>query len=164
MDITELERRLQEPFGNILLRSAKESDVTLINEFFDSLDGESRALFNRRDYNRRGILRWCQNGDSTREYWLAEQDGRMAGYVFFLDFTTSIPQLGIAVRVDLAGRPLGRQLVGFATSRAKDAGKGGIQLTTHVANVRAQSLYEAMGFTMVGTCKNGSEFFYLLRF
>jgi GNAT superfamily N-acetyltransferase len=88
----------------------------------------------------------------------------MAGYVFFLDFNTSIPQLGLAVRDDLAGKGLGGYLVDFAIDAVKKAGKGGIQLTTHVANLRAQALYEKKGFVLVGPTKNGTEFFYLLRF
>ena len=96
--------------------------------------------------------------------FVAELDGKMIGYLFFLDFNTSIPALGLAIRDELRGRHLGRALVDFAIRTAKESGKGGIQLTTHVANVRGQSLYETMGFTLVGPCKNGTEFFYLYRF
>ena len=52
----------------------------------------------------------------------------------------------------------------FAEDMARKAGKGGIQLTTHVANLRAQALYEKMGFTLIGPTKNGTEFFYLYRY
>ena len=150
--------------NEITLREIRAGDEALINDFFDCRGGESRSLFNRRDYNRRGVLKFCARPDPTRRYFMAEYEGKMAGYVFFLDFDTTIPQLGVAVRDDLQGKHLGRCLVDFARQTAKTAGKGGIQLTTHVANLRAQTLYEAMGFTLVGTTKNGTEFFYLLRF
>ena len=52
----------------------------------------------------------------------------------------------------------------LAKDMAKDEGKGGIQLTTHVANLRAQTLYESAGFVCKGVCKNGTELFYLLNF
>lgn len=148
----------------INLREVCESDAELIGEFFDAMGAESRAVFNRRDYNRRGVLKYCQRPDATRKYWIAELDGKMAGYVFFLDWNTSVPALGIAVRDELQGQHLGRELVAFAQRMAKEAGKGGIQLTTHVANLRAQVLYENMGFSCMGVCKNGTELFYLFRY
>ena len=139
-------------------------DEPLIEDFFNLLDPHSTALFNRRNYNKRGVLRFCANPDPHRRYWMAELDGKMAGYVFFLDFHTSIPELGVAVRSELQGNGLGRHLVEFAINTAAECGKGGIQLTTHVANLRAQTLYEALGFMCMGSCKNGCELFYLYRF
>lgn len=146
------------------IREITASDEALISEFFDAMGGESRALFNRRDYNRRGVLKYCQKPDSARRYYIATLDGRMAGYVFFLDYDTSVPTLGVAVRDDLRGLHLGRQLVVFAQEMALSDGKGGIILTTHTANLRAQSLYETMGFVCMGLCKNGTELLYLYRY
>ena len=151
-------------FNKAELRLAKSGDEPIINEFFDAMGGETRALFNRRDFNRRGVLKYCANPDKTRRYWLLVFEGRMIGYVFFLDWNTSVPTLGLAVRDEYRGMHLGRELVSFAKQTVKEAGKGGIQLTTHVANIRAQALYEAEGFTCMGLCKNGAELFYLFRF
>jgi ribosomal protein S18 acetylase RimI-like enzyme len=149
---------------NLTLREVRSGDEDLINEFFDSMGGESRALFNRRNFNQRGVLKYCAKPDTTRKYWLAESNGKMLGYVFFLDWNTSIPALGIAVRDELRGLHLGRFLVEYAQKTAKESGKGGIQLTTHVANLRGQALYENMGFQCMGICKNGTELFYLYRY
>ena len=151
-------------FDELEIREIRMGDEPLINEFFDAMGGESRALFNRRDFNRRGVLKFCARPDKTRRYWLAERDGVMIGYVFFLDFNSSIPSLGIAVRDEYHGMGIGHRLILFAKERIKEAGKGGIQLTTHLANIRAQSLYESEGFACMGQCKNGSELFYLFRF
>ena len=149
----------------VTLRPIVEGDEGKISEFFDCMGPESRALFNRRDYNRRGVLKFCAKGDATRRYFMAlGEDGRMAGYVFFLAFDTSIPELGLALRDDLQGQGLGRYLVEYAIEYAKAEGKGGLLLTTHVANLRAQCLYESSGFACRGLCKNGTELFYLLRF
>lgn len=145
-------------------REAVKGDEAMIDAFFDAMGGESRALFNRRGYNQRGLIKYCERPDKTRRYWIAEAEGEMVGYVFFLDYNTSVPELGLAVREDLRGIHLGRELVAFAQNFAKDAGKGGIMLTTHVANVRAQALYEHMGFRCMGLCKNGTELFYLFRY
>ena len=151
-------------FEDLEIREVCEGDEGLINEFFDAMGGESRALFNRRDFNRRGILKFCARPDKTRRYWLALYNGMMIGYVFFLDFNSSIPSLGIALRDEYRGMHLGRGLIGFAKNVIKESGKGGIQLTTHLANIRGQTLYEAEGFVCMGQCKNGSELFYLFRF
>ena len=148
----------------IKIRDMVSGDEGLVNEFFDAMGPESRAFFNRTDYNRNGALRYCKNPDSTRRFWIAEYEGKMAGYVFFLEYNTSIPVLGIAVRDDLKGLHLGTTLINFAINHIKEAGKGGIQLTTVFANVRAQMLYEKMGFKCMGQYKNGQEFFYLYRF
>ena len=146
------------------MREIHPGDEDLVNEFFDALDPVAQALFNRRNYNRRGVLRFCANPDPHKRYWMAELDGKMAGYVFFLDWHTSIPTMGVAVRSDIQGKGLGTHLVTFAQNTAKEAQKGGIQLTTHVANLRGQSLYDAMGFVCMGSCKSGTELFYLYRF
>lgn len=149
----------------LTLRPIGAGDEEMLNRFFDQMGAESRSLFNRRDYNRRGVLKFCAKGDSTRRYVAAiQEDGEMAGYVFFLDAQTSIPELGIAVRDDLQGRGIGGYLMEYAIDLAKAEGKGGLLLTTHTANLRAQTLYESCGFVCRGLCKNGTELFYLLRF
>lgn len=154
----------KEMLDKISFSEVKACDEERIAEFFDAMGAESRALFNRRDYNRRGVLKFCARPDATRRYWIAELDGIMAGYVFFLDWNSSIPSLGLAVRDDLRGKHIGRALVAFAQRTAREAGKGGIQLTTHTANLRGQVLYENMGFECMGLCKNGTELFYLYRY
>ena len=148
----------------VSIREIQPEDVSLVQDFFDCMGKESRSVFNRRDYNQKGVLRFCAHPDPTRRYWMAELEEKMAGYVFFLDWNTSIPALGIAVRDEWQGMGLGKRLLLFALEMAKDEGKGGIQLTTHVANLRAQVLYESVGFSCMGSCKNGTELFYLFRY
>ena len=146
------------------LREAKSGDEALIDVFFDRMGGETRAVFNRGDYNRNGLLKFCRKGDSTRKYWLLVDGNEMLGYVFFLDWNLKIPTLGVAVRDDLRGQKLGRSLCEAAIEEAKKSGKGGILLTTHTANVRAQTLYEALGFRCLGIARNCTELLYLLNF
>ena len=145
----------------LVLREAGADDEKIIGEFFDAMGAESRSLFNRRDFNRRGVLKSCAHADENRRYVIALLDGKMAGYYFFLDWNTGIPELGLAVRDDLRGMGIGTYLLSLAKDEASNAGKGGLQLTTHVANLRAQTLYESAGFVNKGLCKNGSELFYL---
>ena len=147
----------------IFIRPIVPGDEDLINEFFDSMGGESRAFFNRFGGNQKGTLNYCANPTDDRRYWMAELDGKMAGYVFLWDCNTSLPWLGIAVREDLKGRHLGRRLIAYAQDYARDEGKGGLQLTTSLANIRGQVLYETMGFKRMGIHPSG-EWFYLFRF
>ena len=149
---------------SLAVREITCDDTKKISDFFDKMGAESRSVFNRRDYNRRGVLKFIAKPDGTRRYYAAELDGEIAAYFFFLDYDSSIPELGIAVRDDLAGKGIGTYLISLAKDMAKSECKGGIQLTTHVANLRAQTLYESAGFVCKGVCKNGTELFYLLNF
>lgn len=146
------------------LREACAGDEALVNAFFDQMGGETRAVFNRGDYNRNGLLKFCRKGDKTRRYWLLVDEGEMLGYVFFLDWNMKIPTLGVAVRDDLRGKRLGRALCEAAIEEARVCGKGGVLLTTHTANVRAQTLYESLGFRCMGIARNCTELLYLLNF
>ena len=148
---------------DVRIRPMVAEDEELINEFFDSMGGEARAFFNRFGGNQRNTLHCVKNPEENRRYWMAELDGKMAGYVFLWDLHTSIPWLGLAVREDLKGKRLGRRLIAHAQSYIRDTGKGGIQLTTHLANIRGQVLYETMGFQRVGIHGASGEFYYLWR-
>ena len=149
----------------ICFRALTFEDTALVNEFFDAMGGESRALYNRTDYQRTRALKYCnRQNDPTRRYWMAEQDGKMLGFVFLTDWDTTIPALGIGVRDDLKGKHLGSRLMDLAIDEVKRAGKGGIRLTTHIANLRGQMLYEKKGFKCMGQYTNGLEVFYLLWF
>ncbi len=139
-------------------------DEQIINTFFDNMGGESRAMFNRRDYNRRRALKYCSKPDPSRLYFGVFQDGNLIGIVFFLDFDTAVPELGLAILDSLSGQGLGTEIAEFAIQTAEKSGCGGIFLTTHTANVRAQALYEKLGFKLIGPCKDGAELAYILRF
>lgn len=164
MNATETKTNANKACEGIVLREMRTEDENLVKEFFDSMGGESRALFNRRDYNRRRALKHCADPNPQSRYWIATLDEKMAGYVFFADWNTTIPELGIAVREDLWGMHLGSRLMDHAIDEAKKAGKGGIRLTTHMANLRGQMLYEKKGFQLMGQYKNAVELFYLLWF
>ena len=150
---------------DITMRPIVPGDEEKINEFFSVMGPESTAFFNRNRGNQRAALDFCQKQDTERRiYWMAELDGKMAGMVFLWDLHTTIPWLGIAVREELKGRHLGRKLIKFAQDYALENGKGGIQLTTGLANARGQQLYEAMGFHRIGIHGAAGEWYYLFRF
>ncbi len=146
------------------IRPVTADDEALIDEFFSVMGGESRAFFNRHDGNHQSAIDFCRNPGNKRQYFLAEADGIMIGLVFLWDLNTSIPWLGIAVREEMKGKHIGRKLIAYAQEYAKEHGKGGIQLTTHIANLRGQSLYETMGFRRMGIHGPSGEFYYLFRY
>lgn len=149
----------------VIIRPMTAGDVGIVNEFFDAMGADARALFNRTDYQRKWALKYCANPNrSTHRYWVAELEGKMAGFVFLSEWNTTIPSLGIGVRDDLWGLHLGSRLMDRAIEEVKLAGKGGIRLTTHVANLRGQMLYEKKGFKCMGQYTNGLEVLYLLWF
>jgi len=146
------------------IRPILPGDEALIDDFFAVMGDESRAFFNRHDGNHQGTLDYCRNPEENCQYFLAEADGVMIGLVFLWDLHTSIPWLGIAVRENMRGKHIGRKLIAFAQDYAREHGKGGIQLTTHIANLRGQSLYETMGFRRMGIYGPNGEFYYLFRY
>ena len=146
------------------IRLLTKDDIPTLNEFFSAMGGESRAFFNRHDGNRKMVLDYLDNQPKEMIYWIAEIDNVMAGMLFLWDLDTSIPWLGIAVREEMRGKHIGRELIAYAQDYARENGMGGIQLTTHVANLRGQTLYEAMGFRKLGFYGSTGEFYYLYRF
>lgn len=154
-----MERLLEE----IKIRKFEPDDQKLVIEFFDQMGGETRAFFNRNGGNRKTAMRFFEEAPQNTVYFLAEHQKKMVGYVFLWDMDTAIPWLGIAVSDAFKGMHLGRKLMGFAEGYARQEGKGGILLTTHVANFRAQALYERSGYCQMGRHTSG-ELLYLLRF
>ena len=148
---------------SMIIRDFTPSDKAMVEEFFDQMGGETRALFNRDDGNRHNAMNYFKGNVKNIKYCLAEYEGRMTGYVFMWDINTMVPWLGIAVREEFKGRHLGRRLISHMADYAKENGKGGIMLTTHIINLAAQSLYERMGFKCLGM-QTGSEALYFLRF
>lgn len=149
---------------DIAIRPFASADRQLVTDFFDQMGGETRAFFNRDDGNRHTAMQFFDGaGAQDTVRFLAEAQGRMAGYVFLWDMNKGVPWLGIAVAEDWKGRHLGRRLIEHAHAYARAAGKGGVLLTTGVANLRGQGLYERMGYERLGTHTSG-EYLYLVRF
>ena len=149
----------------ILIRPFEMSDRALVASFATQMGGETRAFFDRNGGNSNAALGFFEGRDENRHVmrWLALADGVMVGYVFLWDLDRTIPWLGICVAEDFKGRHLGRLLMQTAEAHARSCGMGGILLTTHLANIRGQGLYERCGYERMGVHESG-EVLYLLRF
>jgi len=149
--------------GKLETRTFEMRDRETVEAFFGQMGGETRALFDRAHGNMDNALRFFEGKDRHVVRWLVLDQGRMVGYVFLWDLDMGIPWLGIGVAEDYKGRHLGRHLMETAQEYARSLGKGGILLTTHVANIRGQGLYEHCGYERMGMHSSG-ETLYLLRF
>ena len=151
-------------YDTIHIREIRADDTEKVNAFFDAMGPESSAFFNRFHGNQNYLLQYMGAPGKDKRFWMAEENGEMLGYVFCFEWDTSIPWLGIAVREDQKGHHLGRRLIAYAQQQVREAGKGGLQLTTHQANLRGQILYETMGFRRIGTHGASGEVYYLFAF
>lgn len=149
--------------NELTVRPFASDDRMRVEAFFDQMGGETRAFFDRAGGNRNGALGFFDGKDQNAVRWLALDQERMVGYVFLWDLDTGVPWLGIGVAEDCKGKHLGRRLMDTARDHAMSCGKGGILLTTHVANIRGQGLYEYCGYERMGMHASG-EVLYLLRF
>ena len=149
----------------LTIRPFELGDSAMVTEFFDQMGGETRALFNRGDGNRRSAMGYFDglDGDGIVRFAAVDPEGKMAGYVFLWDVGKLVPWLGIAVREEWKGRRLGGALLEHAAGWARARGCGGILLTTAQGNLRGQALYERCGFERLGIHSSG-EVLYLLRF
>ena len=153
--------------SDIVIRPLVPEDRGIIDAFYVQMSAETRALFNPKNHNRRRTHRYLDGKIPNAEEFIAvirhDRTETVAGYCFLWDCNLAIPWLGIAVSEQWKGKGLGQHLISFLIDHVKEAGGGGILLTTHVTNTRAQALYEKMGFTFIGVHTSG-EMLFLLRF
>ncbi len=147
---------------NFEIRQFQTGDLEKVNTFFDSITGDGRVFFNRNDGSRRGALTFFNEDDSKFIRWMMLDGDKMIGYVFLWSIDKSVVWLGIALADGYKGKGLGGTLLSFAKEWAIENGKGAIMLTTHIANLRAQALYERVGYERLGIHDSG-EIMYILR-
>lgn len=147
----------------VVIREFRQDDKALVGAFFDQMGGETRAFFDVNGGNRAAAMKFFDGTEKTAAFFLADHGGKMVGYVALWNTDNFIPWLGIAVSEEFKGHGLGGRLLAFAENFARGVGMGGILLTTHVANIRAQALYKRCGYVHMGMHTSG-ELLFLLRF
>jgi Acetyltransferases len=153
--------------ADYIIRSFEPGDRERVNNFFDRLGPEGKGFFNRGDGNRIGAMQYFDGNSgevNCRRFMAVTDDGVMDGYVFLWAMDKKIPWLGLAISETAKGHGLGRRLLEYAKSYCNELGKGGILLTTHVANLRGQQLYENVGFERLGANNCYTEVQYLYTF
>ena len=147
------------------IRLLTPADKKRVYNFFRSIGAEAENFFNREKGNEIFLNEFLDGAHRDRIYWAAvenTEEGEIAGIVFLWSKDTKVPWLGICVNEKWKGKHLGRRLMSTANDWAKKEGAGGILLTVFMDNIRAQSLYERMGYERIGTC--GEEYVYILAF
>ena len=154
-----------ENFERLVIRNLTGDDRELVEAFFAQMGEESASFFNVDRGNERTALDYVDGKLPNHLYFVAmdETDPTPAGIAFLWDKDTRIPWFGIAVAEKHKGKHLGRRLIAAVRDYCAEKGCGGILLTTHQNNLRAQRLYEHCGFVRIGVHTNG-ELLYLLRF
>ena len=147
------------------IRLMEMGDQDRMEQFFAQMGTHARMFFNRSNGNRNWCFRFFEGTDKQAIIrWVAVEDDEVVGYVFLWDTDTMIPWLGIATAEKMRGKHLGKKLMAHAEAWARKNGKGGILLTTHMANVYAQVLYESSGYKRIGVHSESNELLYLNRF
>jgi ribosomal-protein-alanine N-acetyltransferase len=82
--------------------------------------------------------------------FLAESEGRIAGYILFWLLPGEIDIHNIAVHKDFRRRGLGRRLLENVIMEGRNRASARITLEVRKSNTVAQKLYESLGFTVSG--------------
>lgn len=144
------------------IRLFEKTDEALVEEFYRQMGTETRAFFNPSGYNYNRSMRFFREEPQKGIlHWMAVSEGKMAGYIFLWDVRDGVVWMGIAVAEAFKGRKLGEKLIRHAQDWCREHNKGGIMLTTHPANIRAQLLYRKCGFQFMGVSDNRGEYLYL---
>ncbi len=83
--------------------------------------------------------------------WLvAEEDGRVVGYVGSQTVMDEADMMNLAVEPSLRRKGIARQLVEALLERLRQQGAVSLTLEVRASNEAAIALYESMGFTAIG--------------
>ena len=151
------------------LRPLTSADAQKMIDFFSSFSEQTRIFFTPHDITPDGLRKLTaevdQHQDARRFILSLEEAGEeiMIGYVFFWDWDKLIPWFGIGLRDAYHGMGFGSLMMEFAIDLARRNGKGGILLTTHKPNVKAQALYKKYAYEFLGDHVSG-EYMLILRF
>jgi N-acetylglutamate synthase-like GNAT family acetyltransferase len=77
--------------------------------------------------------------------WVAEVEGRVAGFAVIVDETDATLLENVAVHPDSQGSGVGRQLMAIAEDHARAAGNVGVRLYTHSTMRENTALLLALG-------------------
>jgi len=138
-------------------------DRELVNDFFTRLGAEGNLLFNPKNCNYNLMNKFFDGQTQWLRPYMAEEEGVMVGIMFLSFMNTTIPSLGIAIVEGYKGKGLGTRLMKHAEAVVRKCGKGGIRLSTHIANLRGQNLYSKMNYELIGRTRE-DQLLYLRRF
>jgi ribosomal protein S18 acetylase RimI-like enzyme len=142
------------PFEPIVFRRVAPEDRDAIFQYFESMSEATKAIFLGAPFNYEEATRLTDDElkNETVRKFLVRVSGSEAvvGMVWFWAWDRKVPWFGISITDAYQGKGLGGKMMEFAIGEAKQAGKGGILLTTAKSNLRGQALYKRYGYEIIG--------------
>ena len=130
-------------------------EISLMTEAdVDGMHAIEEATF-ATPWSRKSIEAELTNG--CARYLVARAEGEVVGYAGMWLVIDEAHITNVAVRADMRGQGLGRQLMGRLIQLAADSGMIWMTLEVRRSNKAAQNLYRSFGFIDVGYRKRYSE-------
>ena len=141
-------KQAETPAGTVLIRRMRMADL-------DEVTAIEQATF-ARPWSRESFRQELERNVAAR-YLVAEKDGQVVGYAGAWIILDESHITNIAVREDLRELGIGRKLTGALMQYISNLGAAYATLEVRVSNMRAQHLYESLGFIRVGKRKKYYE-------
>ena len=152
---------------SIHIRKATEHDLNSIEQLYDDLNDHLAAHINYPGWRKGSypLRSDAEEGLVNGTLYVAETEGKIAGTVMYLhtqdpayqtahwQLPFDIPVLTLhilAIHPDYQGKGVGRALMDYAETLAKERGALAVRLDTHENNTPACRLYEKCGYSMRG--------------
>jgi phosphinothricin acetyltransferase len=137
----------------LLIRDAVEDDLSEIVEIYNSTVPSRLVTADTDPVTVEGRLSWFREHDpGRRPLWVAEEAGRIVGWLSLGDFYDGRPayhataEVGVYVREGFRGGGVGRRLVEEALRRAPDLGISTLTAGAFGHNEPSLGLFEGFGF------------------
>ncbi len=141
-------RRSAAPAEDIVIRRMTVADVDAVT----AIEQETFA----RPWSRDSFLREMEKNVAAR-YLVAVRDGRVIGYAGAWVILDESHITNVAITAPERGRGCGRALVQALLQYISNLGAAYATLEVRVSNIRAQNLYQSLGFLRVGRRKHYYE-------
>jgi GNAT superfamily N-acetyltransferase len=141
------------------------SDAAALAEYFEKLDPEAKVFFAPNAFDRATAEALCAAQNSTREYLVAEDHGKIVAYFVlaydigpqeldYMKYLTELPAVSVAPSVLSEYRSTGLAMAMmqrlFARARAMGRTHAMLMGGVHSTNHRGLKYYQKCGFTIIG--------------
>jgi ribosomal protein S18 acetylase RimI-like enzyme len=138
------------------IRRLTRADLDALEEFYHSLSEATAYLFRPfGEAEREKLERHLRETDEGRHasLGLVGEDGAIEGHTFVLWLQGDKPTFGLGLRDRMQGQGWGPKLMAAVMATPEVEALPLVTLTVIQANERARSLYEKMGFVVMGECQ-----------
>lgn len=145
--------------GNLVIRSAKESDIISIQEIYNQGIEDRIATLETEKKDFKYMKEWFDKHTDRYKIIVAEQAGQIVGWSSLNQYNNRCAYNGVAdisvyILRENRGKGIGKKLLAELESLAKEEGFHKMVLFTFPFNQLGQGLYKKMGFREVGIFKN----------